>query len=638
MARAAAYGTPAVLLNASADVDELEGPLSVPVEGVKAWELHGGPGDYLQVKPEHVLQPAHTIAAWFRLDARGHGFSALLADGNDFALVLSPELRLGVVAVNGAASRFVEEQDSVVLPRNEWLLLVSVGESRGFAGGGHFGKTRFYVGRSCDGALVEAGSVELCAAGLAVSRVSTPTSALGSLAELAVWERAVPLDELQLLFAARRAEFGCAAPPAPPPPPPLCFTPAAGGLCGEAVDAASCAALSGVAVRLGGVVLATTDECGRFALPSVPDGARGAVEFVKEGFAPALHAPSAVMHARLLRADASRRFAARDGGSLHLASGASLTVAPGSLCTVDGVPYDGEASVALAILDAASASAVKAMPGDFSALGHAGEACQLETFGAAWVGLTDAAGNELRVRDGGAPLELSMATTAPMNYEKLGVAPSLWAFDGAASKWVQAPSDAAQLAVDGVELPAEGGAATAAVAVAARPAGKKGKGPPRKWNDARDAWTPERFAKVLAQNGGAKQLRLRVRRAGWWNVDAPYVGSLLSLRVLTPAGEPVGAAMIYAVGVDYKGSSAGKTDANGRVSILAQFASRIQLNVQLADAQGAHGLSVEEDDWLHPTPPVLLPQVVLGQFGTGAMAGASVELGDLKLTRAAAAA
>jgi len=217
------------------------------------------------------------------------------------------------------------------------------------------------------------------------------------------------------------------------------------------------------------------------------------------------------------------------------------------------------------------------------------------------------------------------------------VAPSLWSFDGASSKWLQSADDNATLSVDGVALPAPGAEAGGNGGAQVRTkTGKKGKGKPRAWDEARDAWTPERFAAMLAADGRSKRLKLQVRSAGWWNVDSPYNGSLLTLRVLTPEGEPVVSAMIYAVGVDYRGSTVGKTNSDGSVSLIAQFGSVVELDVQLAAAAGTEGLGAATDDWDHPTPPAL-PSLTLGKYETGAI-GATVSLGDLMIGGSAAAA
>ena len=114
----------------------------------------------------------------------------------------------------------------------------------------------------------------------------------------------------------------------------------------------------------------------------------------------------------------------------------------------------------------------------------------------------------------------------------------------------------------------------------------------------------------------------------------PYQGSLLTMRVMTPAGEPVGNAVIFAKGLNYKGRSMGRTDAEGHVSVLVQFDSRVKIEVQLAGPVATDGLDSPSDEWNSPR----LPCVTLGRFMTGASPGSSVVLGDLKIGGEGAAA
>ena len=128
-----------------------------------------------------------------------------------------------------------------------------------------------------------------------------------------------------------------------------------------------------------------------------------------------------------------------------------------------------------------------------------------------------------------------------------------------------------------------------------------------------------------------KTLGLKLRKAGWWNVDSPYTACVLTV-TLVSSGAPLADVAVYAVGRDYKGRSAGLTDAQGRVNILAQFGSAVRVEAQLVRAE----VPCDDVGWAGPSKPPL-PCVKLGNFRTGE-AGSTLALGTLDVAEAAAAA
>ena len=145
-------------------------------------------------------------------------------------------------------------------------------------------------------------------------------------------------------------------------------------------------------------LLLTSDADGAFAFEDDVAVAGGTLEFRKPGYAPCLaRASTPVLLVRLLPADATSTFDVATGGKILHPGGASLVIAPSSLCLLDGTPYNGPVTAALSVLDASSPASVAAMPGDFSAVGNGGATGQLETFGAVWIGITGEDGQELTV-------------------------------------------------------------------------------------------------------------------------------------------------------------------------------------------------------------------------------------------------
>jgi len=258
------------------------------------------------------------------------------------------------------------------------------------------------------------------------------------------------------------------------------------------------------------------------------------------------------------------------------------------------------------------------MPGgDFRGVDRAGKPAHLESFGAVYVGLSDPAGAELQLSATSQPMQLSLQSSAPLHYDKLGVAPSLWSFDAAAG-WIEDAT--APLSIDGVKLDN--------ISVGTQK--KTGKGLGKKKGQGAVAWTPDAFAALFAdKNGAPKALGFPLKRPGWWNVDAPYRSSLLSLRLMA-AGRALPNVTVYAVGLDYKGRSTAVTSAEGLAHVRVQFSSRVRLDVQLVSANFGN-----DKDWKH-VPKAPLPCVNLGEFQSGAV-GETVTLGEIEVCQPQAA-
>jgi len=77
---------------------------------------------------------------------------------------------------------------------------------------------------------------------------------------------------------------------------------------------------------------------------------------------------------------------------------------------------------------------------------------------------------------------------------------------------------------------------------------------------------------------------VKLRKMGWWNVDAAYssptTAVMVSGRLLDMAGKPVANTQLWSRGVDYHGSSADITDAQGKFSnMIVQFSSVVNIEV-----------------------------------------------------------
>jgi hypothetical protein len=307
-------------------------------------------------------------------------------------------------------------------------------------------------------------------------------------------------------------------------------------------------------------------------------GGGGEGEGESGGLAPATvvsHAPhTAPLRVALLRVAVARLVDMSLGGMLtHAASGSAVALPPRSLVyKLTGAPFAGAARVSLAVIDVGDPGALAAMPGDFSATDATGAAAQLRSFGALWVGATDAAtGEELEVENsiaGGGDagsVEVTLGCVeAPDPARCGGQVPSMWGFDAGSGKWVQT---VAPLTVEGRPLPPGPGqavakqsqeqlrAAKAAAAAAGtagvggvvvepgterRRVGKKCKGASPLLPQPTH-WTAESLAAAAAARKGSEYVNYlpgnrtayvqTVRALGWWNCDLAYASVLVTGRV-----------------------------------------------------------------------------------------------------------
>lgn len=226
-------------------------------------------------------------------------------------------------------------------------------------------------------------------------------------------------------------------------------------------------------------------------------------------------------------------------------------------------------------------------------------------------------------------LEVSLPTAVPFRHDIEKELPALWSFDAPTAKWILEP--AAPLSVDGVTLPPPGPLASQPPPPVKARGGKKGKF----MGQEAISLTPETFAAALAdERGTKKRLGMRVRKTGWWNVDRFLSCALLRLRVTRGDGTPLAGAMVYAEGLDYAGRAAGKTDDDGVACVLAQFKSRVRLEMVLASRSGVggeSGLAEMDEDWVHPSKP-RMPKILLREAETG-RAGETIDLGDVQLAK-----
>jgi len=322
-------------------------------------------------------------------------------------------------------------------------LLFAVASSRGMRSHPHAGTTRFLLGRAGAHAVEELSTVELIAGGASVLTVGRSGEALGSLARLTVWGKALDDVALDGIFALEREAHGCPAPP-----------PAMGRVVvrGRALDSSEGVPLHDAALSWPGgeQPLCSTGEDGFFEFELGEELAATERQLLlacsKPGYAPAVVAialPSegaamatvATVTVALLRAE-SGMVSSQAGGTVTHSSGASVTLSADSVVCADGSAYDGgKVAVHMSVIDAQDDASLACMPGDFSAVDRAGHHVQLESYGAMWVGLAGEEGEELALR-AESSMRLTLRSTVPINSDKLGVLPSLWQFDEANGKWI----------------------------------------------------------------------------------------------------------------------------------------------------------------------------------------------------------
>ncbi len=213
------------------------------------------------------------------------------------------------------------------------------------------------------------------------------------------------------------------------PPPPTTAT-----VSGQVVSSSTGQAVSGAAVRSGGVST-TTDGTGRYTLNNVPAGTSVVVNFDSSGYAPTLArvalkaGGSLSANARLTPVAASVQFDAAAGTVATVPNSTAQVALPagGLVNAASGAAASGSVTVDLAPIDPAADAGN--MPGDFQSSTGA-----IESFGALNVTLRDANGNRLNLANGQtSTIRIPVSTRAP----SLTPTMPLYYLDETSGLWVQ---------------------------------------------------------------------------------------------------------------------------------------------------------------------------------------------------------
>lgn len=623
-----------------------------------SWELAGGQTvTFGTAEISKCVEDQFTLAIWCKLlppAQRQPGTLIAGADGSVWVAIGKEGLGLGPVELDASAP----------MPplATSWHLLILGGTSRGAAS-------------STTLALAGAGDARptaLCSAPwapAALLRVGDAAADLGHVASVQLWCRRLSLSELRALWLEGCARHGL---PAPAEWVDWRAAPACGRVrvSGAAADAASGAALCGVHVSCAAAE-AESGEDGAFGVELPGEAAADGTLVLSlrvAGYAPQTlrvavqeGRTSVVPVARMLRLGARATLRGAEGGTLvDEASGTTFSVPKAAFLNPDGTAFVGTAAVAAAAIDPSDASALAAMPGDFSATTVGGEAVMLRSFGAFFFSATDAAtGDELQIDAASEGVGIEWASTVEMDLQdKCAELPSAWLFDTPSGKWVQA---AEPLQVDGTLLPAPGtddfgaalrrggGAAreedaSGAAAGAVKSKGKKGKMGPTTVEDkaaaaARQEATVDRFLAFFSKPKGVR-LRMALRtNAAWINCDAPYLACLLRGRLRGWAARPASWQSVRAVatGALYASRSYAAIGAGGDFAMMVQQHSEVYVEVE-ADPEDvrerekeAAAAAAAERLWTQRAPADCAERMVrLGPF-VALGVGEIKELGELRL-------
>lgn len=230
------------------------------------------------------------------------------------------------------------------------------------------------------------------------------------------------------------------------------------------------------------------------------------------------------------------------GGAVDGERGARVTVPAGGLVDPAGAVVEGEVAVHLTPIDPAVPDQLAAAPGDFEARQADGSATQLETFGML----------DVTIRQGESTLQvapgerLEIRIPAPMGQAELPPEMPLWSFDEAQGLWIEEGT----LALD-----AESGTYVGAI-----------------------------------------------EHMSVWNADKPLDTTCVSGTVVdADSGAPLVGARVSGTGVDYLGTDATTTDAQGRFALLVKVGSEVSV-AAYHQSGGGEIRTITSGDAIAPQP------------------------------------
>ena len=203
-------------------------------------------------------------------------------------------------------------------------------------------------------------------------------------------------------------------------------------------------AVEGVAVVVDGLLAATTDGQGRFAVPELEDE-----EFVVMGFAKTGYATSWSSYTyrdgghnyfaqTLAPVDLIVEFEAVDGTEFDVGDTHSFQLPGATVLDEDGAPYDGNVTLEVTVWDRTTpldeGGEVLASPGSGTGVDQLGDGQLLYTYGMFQVRLTSDDGDALQAGPG---IRVQVDVPADSNVEPGDQVP-FWDFDETSDEWVEA--------------------------------------------------------------------------------------------------------------------------------------------------------------------------------------------------------
>jgi hypothetical protein len=333
----------------------------------------------------------------------------------------------------------------------------------------------------------------------------------------------------------------------------------AGTVTGRVADAQTGEAIAGVDVTIG-TLKATSDASGKYSVPGVPLGSQVVAQFSKASYASnfatveVLDGKTSTADRRLAKVGVKQDISIASGGTVVMAGSIAQVQLPaaGLVNAATGAAASGTVSVEMTPINPAENPLN--MPGNYRAQG---EAVPIESFGALQVELRDAAG---------AMLNLAPGKTAT------------------------------------VRIPVPEGAASPPLSI-----------PLYYFKESTGLWVREGTA-TLAGSRPQQYYEGQVSHFTVWNADQPYETIYINGCVVNEAGQPVDATVLTE-GIDYYGSAAVWTTADGKFKVAARKSSQVQVIAKSGGNQDSVAVTTGLTDMTLPAclvvgqkPPVIVVQ------------------------------
>ncbi|WP_181373227.1 carboxypeptidase regulatory-like domain-containing protein [Massilia glaciei] len=383
----------------------------------------------------------------------------------------------------------------------------------------------------------------------------------------------IPLRALLLASAIVFAVSGCGSSKDDHVDPPVQVS--TGTVAGRVADAQSGEPIAGVEVSIG-TLKASSAADGKYSLPGVPLGIAVVARFSKPSYAAnfatveVIKDKTSTADRRLAKVAVRQDISAAAGGTVVLAGSAAQVQLPaaGFITHATSAPFTGTVSVEMTPID--PALNLLNMPGNYRA---AGESTPIESFGALQIELRDASG---------ALLNLAPGKTAT------------------------------------IRIPVPEGTLSAPLSI-----------PLYYFNETTGLWVREGTA-ALAGDAPRQYYEGQVSHFSTWNADQPYDTIYINGCVVNAAGQPVHAS-VATEGIDYIGTDAVSTSADGKFRVAARRSSQVQVGASSGDERDSVIVATGLTDMTLPVclvvgkkPPVIVVQPSSLTLAPGAMNTLSV--------------